>query len=488
VTTGTPLPGPFAGESINCRVCHMDVEHKGVPGGGGRNYSDFARRSPIPARDDGQTVTVRNAQQLINASLPRAGAFALHFDGEFATVEDLVKTTLTGRNFGWYPDERPLAVAHLARVIREDDGSGRLAQAFGGGSYAGILAGYDSLLPRQEPIPVSRQLDVHRASDEQLLQVVVGFIADYVRSLTASQDEDGAFNLSPYDVFLRKNDLPVAPRRGETPARYARRLARRVARLRAPVFVDEADGRFELHEQAFRFGSEELAGLRTFLARHPKKGAGRRERARGGVGNCAACHPPPVFSDFGFHNTGVSQREYDALHGEGAFAALVVPDLATRNADPGTWLPPSAAHPRAPAPFRAVPSADRPGVTDLGLWNVYANPDVGDAGREAAVRVAICASLGRRDCRRRSPARLLEAAIALFKTPGLRDLSHADPYLHDGSRDTLADVVRFYVDSATLARAGRLRNGSAELRGMALTEADVGPLAAFLHALNEDFE
>ena len=39
-------------------------------------------------------------------------------------------------------------------------------------------------------------------------------------------------------------------------------------------------------------------------------------------------------------------------------------------------------------------------------------------------------------------AALLDGAVALFKTPGLRDLGHSGPYLHDGSADTLEDVVR----------------------------------------------
>jgi hypothetical protein len=39
----------------------------------------------------------------------------------------------------------------------------------------------------------------------------------------------------------------------------------------------------------------------------------------------------PNFTDFGLHNTGATQEEYDAVHGQGAFAALAIPDLLTRN-------------------------------------------------------------------------------------------------------------------------------------------------------------
>jgi cytochrome c peroxidase len=484
VTTGAPLPGPFAGQSINCRVCHLDIEHKGVAGGGGRNYSDFARRSPVPARDDGETLTVRNSQQLINSSLERPGTFALHFDGEFATLEDLVKGTLTGRNFGWYADERAIAVAHIAHVVRSDDGTGTLAVSFGGGSYAGQLRGTDPLAPTSLPIPTAMTVDVTRLDDEQVLDVVARFIAIYVRSLVAGQDAAGAFALSPYDVFLRKNGLPVKPARGEPDARYTKRLARRIAALDAPELVGPDDGTFLLHDRPFVFGPEELAGLRIFLAR-PRGG-----RTRGGVGNCLACHPAPAFTDFGFHDTGVSQAEYDAVHGAGRFAALPVPDLAARDADPAVWLPPSARHPRAEGRLRAIPSAERPGRADLGLWNVYRNPDVGDAVRQRALDRVVCVALGPAACRRRrrNPDAMLASALGLFKTPGLRDLSHSGPYLHDGSRDTLEDVVQFYRDTAVQARAGTLRNGSRALRGMSLVDADVAPLATFLRALDEDFE
>ena len=48
--------------------------------------------------------------------------------------------------------------------------------------------------------------------------------------------------------------------------------------------------------------------------------------------------------------------------------------------------------------------------------------------------------------------------------------------------------MRFYVTESALARAGQLRNGARELRAMQIGEDDVAPLAAFLRALNEDYE
>jgi len=63
---------------MNCRACHLVDEQSGVSGGGNRTYDDFARRSPIPAREDGLATTPRQSPPLVNASLARR-KFAAHF-------------------------------------------------------------------------------------------------------------------------------------------------------------------------------------------------------------------------------------------------------------------------------------------------------------------------------------------------------------------------------------------------------------------------
>src|SRR5262249_24229779 len=88
-TTHGPVPGPFAGQAINCRSCHLIDEVFDTAGQS--TYADFARHSPIPAREDGATTTPRNSPPLVNALIPRRVGFFLHFDGEFATPEALVK-------------------------------------------------------------------------------------------------------------------------------------------------------------------------------------------------------------------------------------------------------------------------------------------------------------------------------------------------------------------------------------------------------------
>ena len=108
------LPGPFAGQAMNCRSCHFVNEFQGVSGAGNRTYADFTTRSPIPRpQPNGFDHTPRNAMQIVGSFTSRSGPMFLHFDGEFATGEDLVIGTLTGPEFGWYPSQytRPLRIS-----------------------------------------------------------------------------------------------------------------------------------------------------------------------------------------------------------------------------------------------------------------------------------------------------------------------------------------------------------------------------------------
>ena len=489
VTTGRPWAGPFAGHGISCRACHLVAEQREA-GHGNRSYADFARRSPIPARPDGRTVTARNSPPMVNAVIPREGEMLLHFDGEFTSLDSLIKGTFTGRNFGWLPDEGDEAIRHLVRVVREDDGKGPLAREFGGHSYRQVLLGEDEALGvagERFRLPEEDRLDVRAASDGQVLDAVVKLVGAYADSLFFSRDEGNEYDGSPYDAFIETNQIPRKPDPGQSELYYNRHVLDLAVSLKAPLFIDgtnylvpPAPGKFKTLAQPFRFGAQEWEGMKIFFAltrfAPAEARAGRRR-----IGNCAACHPGPHFTDFRFHNTGAAQEEYDGLHGPGAFAGLRIPELAERNAAFDEFLPPSAKHPRARGPFLDVPSAGRAGRTDLGLWNVFGNPDQPDA--QSALRAVL---LG--DEKPLPDPQLLPRTIALFKTPGLRGLAFSDPYLHNGSQDTLEDVIRFYIRTAALARAGKLRNADPELSGILLGEDDVAPLAAFLRSLNEDYE
>ena len=104
-------------------------------------------------------------------------------------------------------------------------------------------------------------------------------------------------------------------------------------------------------------------------------------------------------------------------------------------------------------------------MTDHGVWNIFLNPD--RPNPQAKIRAILCEE---------------------HLPPGLRDLGHSAPYMHNGQFDTLNDAVGFYVGASSRAWAGTLRNGINALRGIALLAADISLLVAFLNSLNEDYQ
>ncbi len=545
---GGEVPNPYRGTSMNCRTCHFvdELSHTVTPNGS-RSYTDFAPRSHVPAREDGQLTTVRNSSNLVDSlSAPPALRF-LHRDGEFIDATALVISTLTGRNLGWLPGESSQAVAHIARVIREDHGTGLLAKKYGGVSYATLLLGTapelsansDSLNESPDRVlPPEFRIDVTKASDKQILRAIARIMAGYLATLTFTRT-------SPYDVFLKMNNLPAEPAPGETDLQYSQRLLHQLELLRNPKWVKTGYFKFFI-EQQFVFGERELEGLKVFLRLNPQTAktaarqsgwppsfpyiltlpgcslvllglfpVRRRDAARttaslivlgasiivfAGIagalrtaeinrnpvrsthpGNCARCHTPPHFTDFKFHNTGATQDEYDAVHGAGAFARLVIPGYRERKRNPNVFLPVSPRHPNASEVFRSIPAASDPRKVDLGMWNIYANKDFPEPQRR--MRALMC--LPGSSC---SPEQILPLTIARFKTPTVRDLGQSDPYLHSGQMQTIEDVLIFYQRVSALARLDKLRNGDPEIAGISIDDLDVFYLAAFLRSLNEDYE
>ena len=471
-----PLAGPFAGQSINCRSCHFVTEFQNVASAANRTYADFTTRSPIPRPLGGFTATPRNAKQMVGSLQPHSGPLLLHLDGEFASPAELVQATLTGRNFGWAPEQFQQAVAHIALVIREDDGSSQLAQdRTAGYSYRALFLGTDPTIPSDLRIPAQDRIDVNQAPDQQVLALVAKCISTYMADLLFQQDEFGRYIGSPYDVFLRINHLPVQLNAGETSIQYSRRLLTILEGLQSPEWVDGTLGSFRYHNQPFSFGPTELAGLKIFLRAAAVSDASQH------AGNCASCHPAPDFSDFAFHNTGVSQEEYDAVHGTGSFLRLVIPSLSERNSNYDLYLPQTLTHPSASERFRRAADPTNPGFADLGMWNVYLNPDM--PAPQAALQGFVC-SAGQ-NC---SIDLGLPNTIAQFRTPTLRDLEDSAPYFHNGSKPRFSDVVTFYIESSALARQGLLRNAPPEFNKMSLSNDDVEALVAFLRALTEDYD
>jgi len=480
-TTGKPLRGAFAGQSMNCRSCHLVNEFRET---GMRTYADFARRSPVPAREDGQTLTVRNAQALVTAARPSNHDLVLHTDGQFPTMLELVEATFTGRNFGWLPGERETAVHHIAKVVREDDGKSELAKERTFDFSYGVLFAEGPNLGKRTLMPPQYKLDVATATDQEIFERACQLVVEYVRSLKFQTDDDGSFSGSPYDQFLKKNGLPRQPepvRPGliekEPDLAYARKLREAVDGLKDPQWVGRTEGRFLNHHQDFKFGPAELAGLKIFLSEAQPTSSKTVAHA----GNCIACHAPPSFSDFGFHNTGATQEEYDQMHGKGAFAALVIPNLEERSKKPEVYLPASERHPKAAAQFEQIPDSKHPGYVDLGIWNVLFNPDLPNPQGRLTQTLVRSGAGG-------SPSAQLDASIARFKTPSVRDLGHSSPYLHNGSKDTIEDVLRFYIDASSRARKGQMRNAEPDISKISFDATDIAQMAAFLRSLNEDYD
>src|SRR5262249_34185682 len=158
----------------------------------------------VPDRGDGLVTTPRNSPSMVDLGLPREGPLLLHFDGEFVTAEDLTVAGFTGRNFGWLPNEVSLAVTHIARVIREDNGTNprSVRRADDKGiPYRVVMLGTDPALPSDLKIPERYRIDVMKASDEQVLEAVARFVHAYMDSIRFGAHNTLRQTISPYDRF-----------------------------------------------------------------------------------------------------------------------------------------------------------------------------------------------------------------------------------------------------------------------------------------------
>jgi len=450
VTLQGLLPNPYRGQAMSCAACHFVEQAAQTAGAGSRAYTDFARHSPIPERGDGLHETARNSPTMVGSTLD--SDFLLHHDGEFATPEDLVTAGFLGRNMGWQTEESSTAFHHIAQVVRQDSGQFPTETTLQGWSYAELLAG-SSRVPSRLRIPAEYRLQIADATDAQIVQSVVKLVSGYLRTLRFKK-------VSPFDAFLRKNNLPEGPDSGESAESFADRLLQ----LLDPVsptgqrlqMVSSDDGSFQLHRQEFVFAARELRGLRIFL----------------GQARCVSCHAMPDFTDHGFHNTGVAQFEYDAVHGAGSFAKVSIPSLQQR-AVQSDFL----------RHYRQPPRLEDPSFLDLGAWAVFGNPAF--PAPQKLLRQKLCRNLPP-PCADQDDEAVSRVAIGSFKTPTLRDLGHSAPYFHNGMSPGLNDAIQFYqVLSATQSR---YRNLDKRLLGMHFDEGASEDLVAFLKSLNEDYQ
>ena len=387
----------------SCASCHLlDEDPQGM-----RAHTDFFSRSWVPWRGaDPRREGLRNAPTILDSALmPR-----LHFDGEFGSLEDLVKGTLAGRPMGWLPGEEEQAFDRVYGIILKDTAEG---PDRAGNYRSDFKAAYGV-----DPADLGKGEVIERAAKA---------IADYIRTQNSART-------TAYDRFVRANGLNAQPTQGEAPKVFAERLLGNVAAL-------ERKHTLKLPGE---FGSAALKGMKVFF----------RTNGAGSTGNCVACHAPPLFTDFSFHNMGISQSEYDRVNGDGSFAELAIPGAAD-------------AH-RPSIQFREIPSKRKPEFADLGHWNF----------------VDLKTSPLRRGGE--SDDQFLQRMVAAFKTPTLRNLDFTQPYMHTGGFTTIESALAELIRLSELARAGRVRSGDDELTRIKITDADIPSLVAFLKTLNED--
>lgn len=80
----------------------------------------------------------------------------------------------------------------------------------------------------------------------------------------------------------------------------------------------------------------------------------------------------------------------------------------------------------------------------------------------------------------------------LFRAPSLRNIALTGPYMHDGSLETLTDVIRHYAAGGTVIESGSFAGDgrvsplkSGLIRGFKLTESELADILAFLDSLTD---
>ena len=380
----------------SCSHCHLfDEDPQGM-----RAYADFLNRSWVSSRpQDRRRLGLRNSPTIFDvAEAPR-----LHHDGEFGSLEELVRGTISGRPMGWLPGEEAQAFERARAIVVDDRDENSYRSQF----------------------KIAFNVDVEKLSRDEVVNLIAKAVADFIRTLKTRKD-------APYDKFIEANGLESKPAPGEDGKAFGRRMLAKIALL-------ESKGAIKLTKD---FNAEALRGMKNFFNAE--------------TGNCATCHAPPLFTNFSFHNLGVSQLEYDRVHGEGKFAALVIPDAATAR--------------RPSAQFRENPSGAKPGEVDLGFWNFV------------DLKTSPLRRAGEND------DLFLRRMTAAFKTPTLRNLAYTQPYFHDGTIQTLEDTLKTMIRLSEMARAGGVRESDEELAKIRIGAADIAPLVAFMNSLNEDLK
>ncbi len=376
--------------SASCRTCHVPPEASSRK----RQYADSTALSVIPTNAMGsKQETFRNTTTLLDAITETS----FNADGEFATIEALILHELTSTHMGWLPGEEELAKDAIFGLMFYDYGEDLLAE----GNFL-------------EQFKAAKGIELETMQRDAVVAEIVASLVDYLKVIQTH-------NTSAYDAMAHLNRFEEGLAGEEdTPQQLSERIFGRIA---------NQEGRTLIRLPSL-YSEEAYQGFKTFYRVSPTWSSsveGMEENA----GNCIACHVPPKFADGKFHNIGVTQAEYDGVHGDGTFVGL---DAAS----------PSEA-------TRARIKADDASKVDLGRWNV--DPSDG--------------------------------SFAAFKTPKLRFITHTGPYMHNGAHEMLEDAIRQHIWASELAKAGTLRNADPELLTMNISEHDIPQLVAFLETLQE---
>ena len=386
------IGNPGANLATSCRTCHVTPEASGND----RRWTDKLALSVMPASDrGGKLEAARNTPTLLDCTTEKS----FPSDGEFDSLNGYLTHKLTSEHMGWRPGEEEQAKKEIQALLVNDDGSDVLAE----GTYT-------------EQFTTVKNVDVATLTPDTALQAVIDSITDYLSTVTTN-------NSSAYDAVMQQNRLPEGlAGEGDTPMDYFGRLfMSRIA---------NEEGRVQMRFVA-DYNEDEYQGFKSFF-RMGTTWSSSTNGEENSIGNCIACHIPPKFTDGKFHNIGITQFEYDAVHGEGAFMNYKVPQASEKTRGPADKKDPEKA--------------------DLGRWNVD----------------------------------LEETSIGAFKTPRLRDPSGTDPYMHNGRYATIEEAIRVHLKAAELAKAGKLRNPDPELLKISgITEKDIANMVKFFAQLNE---
>src|SRR5262245_23682021 len=179
----------------SCSHCHLfNQDPQGL-----RAYADFLNRSWVSSRaQDQRRLGLRNSPTIFDvAEAPR-----LHHDGEFGSLEELVKGTISGRPMGWLPGEEAQAFERARGVILNDGGS----EAY------------------RDQFKAAFNVEIEKLSRDEVVGLMARAMSSFIRTLKTRKD-------SPYDKFIEANQLERKPGPGEDGKAFARRLLTRINSL-----------------------------------------------------------------------------------------------------------------------------------------------------------------------------------------------------------------------------------------------------------------